>query len=174
MLSTADTQPLPVLAEAPGLPVAYEAPGLPVASGTPDALDETVTLPTREGMFQQEAVPEHPMDPVGTADTSAPMPDVATIVAPAKPSATDSAGSAQAGETAQHPSAEPSVAAAPEASAPEAELPEEAQAETTAASEDEATAPSPTGDEEPASTQRYTVWSSGPAAGSYHFGPKDE
>ena len=178
LLSTADTQPLPVLAEPPGLPVAYEAPGLPVASATPDAFAETVTLPAGEAMFQKEAVPEHPVDPAGTGDTSAPTPEVATTAAPAMPSATDGAGTAQAGETARRPSAEPSVDAAPEEPAPEAGMPEAAEADATTASADEAPAAPPAGDEardeEPASTQRYTVWSSGPAAGSYHFGPKDE
>lgn len=173
-LSTADTQPLPVLAEPPGLPVAYEAPGLPVVSGTQEAFAETVTL-AADTVGLSQSIPEHPAtDPgadiaaaeAGTRSTAAVSEEEAELAPPAA----TVAGSVGEPVAAAESMAPIEVEPAPEATVRPA--PERAPAAGqgtpgTPAEEDEKP-----GDEPPA--QRYTVWSSGPSTGSYHFGPKDE
>jgi len=172
-LSMADTQPLPVLAEAPGLPVAYEAPGLPVAPAAQDALTETVTLPAGEAAAPRAAIPEHPTES-SAVDTPVPQDslddvtdrDVTDTPVPTQPA--EPQARAQDSPGVELTDDDPTAIDAGSAEAEKEDAPG-AGTETAGAATSDAVEKS--GDSGPA--QRYTVWSSGPAAGSHHFGPKD-
>ena len=150
--STADTQPLPVLAEQPGLPVTYEEPGLPVAFETtaaagPPARQASPPMP--------EAIPEHPVEETRVA----PQPAV------------DQEEIKQAPAFASEPLTSASPMAAPGAQPDEVvefaepdSVPERAESADDRPELDKPTPVRPT----------YTVWSSGPSSGTHEFGPKDE
>ncbi len=158
--STADTQPLQVLAEPTSLPVADERPGVP-------AVSEVATAP--------EIAPAR--EPGGTSTAAG------TPAEPQQESAPiGSAAPAAAERTHDRPaSAEPTVAAKPEAVSDErpgatiageeplSVEPAAAAAVTGEVEEDSVEAGSP-----PVTRPTYTVWSSGPSNDSHHFGPKEE
>jgi ribonuclease E len=180
-ISTADTQPLPILATTPGLPIAYEPPGLPTVTGEPDALAETVTFPPRESVVPPAAIPEHPAEPA--AQDGDPAQTEPADAAPTEPAArVDAAAALSAAEQA---TAEPAPEARPErasgpatAAAAAVETADvtgsDAAPEVAADADVSGSADTDESSDEVEPVQRYTVWSSGPNTGSHHFGPKDE
>ena len=178
-ISTADTQPLPILATPPGLPMAYEPPGLPAVAGERDAHAETVTLPARESRVPPAAIPEHPAETA--AQDGAPAQAESAEAAPTGPTvhvddsaALDAAEQATA-ETAPETRPERASATAAAAAVEAADVTGSHPAPEAPADADVSGSRDSDGShEEVEPVQRYTVWSSGPGTGSHHFGPKDE
>jgi ribonuclease E len=158
--STADTQPLQVIAEPPGLPVAYEPPGVPVVS-------EFATTPEPAAANEPTGTPTATETPAEPPQQSAP---IATAAA------------AAAERTADRPAlVEPAIEAEPEAVS--GEKPVATGAPEAAATVEPATAAEANDEIEedpveagrpPVTRPTYTVWSSGPSSDSHHFGPKEE
>ena len=144
--STAETQPLPILAEPPGLPVAFEPTGLPVASEAASAeaavpAEEAVPAPAPERDTATPASEPPQAEPVKEASVSGPAGDAEPAATETQPAEEEAAGSASV----DAPDTEPEPAT-------------------------QADVPPPPASSKPT----YTVWSSGPAAGSQHFDSKDE